>query len=338
MELPWNVIVWCIICFFPVLIYLLRHRRPANFPPGPPGWPLIGNMFDVGNMPHRNLAALKQKYGPVVGLQLGAIRTMVILTPTAATEFFKNHDLNFVERTIIDTMKVHDFDKNSMSLASYGPSWRALRRLTTLDMLVAKRINESAPIRRKCADQMLAWLEEEARQNRTVEVARFTFLTTFNSLGNLMLSSDLLDPNCKEGAEFFEAMMGLMEWSGHPNLSDIFPFLKPFDLQGLRRNMHRDVGNALKIASRFVKKRVEERQKGVQTDRPKDFLDVLLEFEGDPKEGITKISEHTINVFIMEIFLAGSETTSSTTEWVMTELICNPEAMSKISKISAYFS
>ncbi|KAK6942667.1 Cytochrome P450, partial [Dillenia turbinata] len=329
MDSSWNFILWCIICFFPVLIYFLCHRRPANFPPGPPGWPLIGNMFDVGNMPHRNLAALKQKYGPVVGLQFGAIQTMAILSAEVATEFFKNHDVNFAERTILDTMKVHDFDKNSISLAPYGPCWRVLRRLCTVEMLMAKRINESAPIRRRCVDQMLEWIEEEARKTRPVEVARFTFLTSFNLLGNLMLSRDLLDPKSKEGLELFELMAGVMGWSGHPNLSDIFPLLRRFDLQRLRQNMDRDLGQALRIASGFVKERVEERRKGVQTDRPKDFLDVLLEFEGDGKEELKKLSDHTINIFILEIFLAGSETTSSTTEWILTELLCNLEWMTK---------
>lgn len=38
----------------------------------------------------------------------------------------------------------------------------------------------------------------------------------------------------------------------------------------------------------------------------------------------------TIVVCLMqEIFLAGSETTSSTIEWAMTELLCNPESMMK---------
>lgn len=32
---------------------------------------------------------------------------------------------------------------------------------------------------------------------------------------------------------------------------------------------------------------------------------------------------------VQEIFLAGAETTSSTIEWAMTELLCNPETLIK---------
>ncbi|KAM2116786.1 hypothetical protein COP2_009456 [Malus domestica] len=42
-----------------------------------------------------------------------------------------------------------------------------------------------------------------------------------------------------------------------------------------------------------------------------------------------KISGHDVNIFILEIFLACSETTSSTIEWALTELLCNPEKLIK---------
>ncbi|KAF2289790.1 hypothetical protein GH714_038633 [Hevea brasiliensis] len=64
-------------------------------------------------------------------------------------------------------------------------------------------------------------------------------------------------------------------------------------------------------------------------DKRKDFLDVLLEFEGNGKDEPDKISERNVNIFILEMFMAGTETTSSTIEYALTELICNPESMTK---------
>lgn len=59
-----------------------------------------------------------------------------------------------------------------------------------------------------------------------VHVARFVFLMSFNLLGNLILSKDLVDPNSKEESEFFTAMTGMMEWNGHANMADFFPWLR----------------------------------------------------------------------------------------------------------------
>ncbi|KAF9604968.1 hypothetical protein IFM89_011661 [Coptis chinensis] len=73
---------WSGICIAIALLVLGRIRKKAcvhsrHLPPGPPGWPIVGNMFDLGEMPHKSLADLSIKYGPVVWLQLGTLKTMV---------------------------------------------------------------------------------------------------------------------------------------------------------------------------------------------------------------------------------------------------------------------
>jgi len=143
----------------------------------------------------------------------------------------------------------------------------------------------------------------------------------------LMLSRDLAGPATKEGSDFFESMVSLMEWTGHPNIVDVFPFLKWLDPQGLKRRMDRDMGRALNIAAGFVRERVKDRESG--GERKGDFLDVLLDFEGNGKDEPDKITDHNIHIFILELFMAGSETTSSTTEWALTELLCHPKALIK---------
>lgn len=245
-------------------------------------------------MPHRTLAGLKQIYGPVIWLKIGSINTMAILSAKAAAELFKNHDLSFADRTVIETMRSNDYCEGSLALAPYGPYWRVLRRICTVEMIVAKRINETAWVRRRCIDDMLVWIE---REERGVQVARFVFLASFNMLGNLMLSRDLVDPDSKVGSEFLEGMMGLMEWTGHPNISDLFPWLRWFDVQGLRKRMDRDMGKALGIAAGFVKERVKERRNG--GEKRTDFLEVLLDFEGTGKDEPHKLAERDINILIL---------------------------------------
>lgn len=306
MEFPLNFLISLFLLSLSTL-FLLRCRRrdsaiTGRFPPGPPRWPILGNLFDLGAMPHRTLTDLKQKYGDVIGLKLGAVNTTVVLSAKAASEFFKNHDLSFAERTKYETMRVHGYDQGSLALAPYGSYWRVLRRLVTVDMLVNKRINETAFIREKCVNDMVQWIEEESQkiENKTrgIHVSRFVFLMAVNLLGNLMLSRDLVDPGSEEGSEFFTAVMGAMETSGYANVADYFPWLKWLDPQGLKRKMERDLGKAMDFASKFVKERVEEKKKMVG-DKRKDFLDVLLEFEGNGKDEPDKISDRDINIFIL---------------------------------------
>ncbi|CAI9262936.1 unnamed protein product [Lactuca saligna] len=330
MEFNWTFVF---VSFITILFLLYLRKKYATTggkrqPPAPPGWPVFGNLFNLGAMPHRTVAGLAAEYGPVISLKLGSVNTVAILSAKAATEFFKNHDLTFMERTITEASKSHGYDKSSLALAPYGMYWRVLRKICTVEMLVAKRINESIAVRRRCVDDMLTWIEKEADSSESgtgIHVAKFVFLSSFNLLGNLMLSRNLAGPDSKLASEFFNVMIGMMEWGGHPNISDLYPWLKWFDLQGVRKKMDRDVGKAIEIATGWVEERVEERKNGV--DRHKDFLDVLLDYEGTGKDELEKMSERDITIFILEIFLAGSETTSSTVEWALSELLRAPDKM-----------
>ncbi|XP_050228752.1 iridoid oxidase-like [Mercurialis annua] len=310
-------------------LYLKGGYRTKNRPPGPSGWPVIGNIFDLGAMPHQSLYKLKSKYGPVMWLKLGSRNTMVIQSAAAAAELFKNHDANFCDRMSFDVFTSHNYDKGSLAMGRYGPFWRILRRICATELMTNKRVNDTVPIRRKCVDQMIKYVEDN--EGSEVDLVHLLFLTAFNVIGNLTLSQDLLDPHCKEGHNFYKAMDKFMVWAGTPNFADFLPFLKFMDPQGLKRKMNRDLGQAVEIIAGFVKERMEEKKAGKEK-QSKDFLDVVLEYEGDGKEGPQKLSYDKIVIIVLEMFFAGSETTSTTMEWAMAELMRSPEKLQKLKQ------
>ncbi|KAF6146791.1 hypothetical protein GIB67_007505, partial [Kingdonia uniflora] len=333
MELSWYLFIWSSICLSSALLlqtYMQNFTKKARkLPPGPPRWPVFGNLFSLGTVPHQTLANLSRRYGPVMWLQLGAVDTVVIQSAKAAKELFKNHDISFAGRTITETMKTCGYHEGSIAVAQYGPYWRMLRRLCTTELVVQKRINETVIVRRKSIDGMIQWIDDDARTKGGVHIARFVFLMTFNLLGNLIFSRDLLGPQSTEGPDFFQSMDGLMKWGGTPNVADFFPILKWLDPQRLRKNMERDMRRVMHIVSGFIEERIQDKQAGEEKKR-KDLLDILLEFEGHGEEEPAKISEKNLNIFTLEIFLAATETTSSTTEWAMTELLRHPKVMKKL--------
>ncbi|KAL2500798.1 Cytochrome [Forsythia ovata] len=123
--------------------------------PRPPRWPLFGHIFNLGTMPHRTIAGLKQKYGPVVWLKIGQVNTIVMLTVVIVNDFFKNHDLLFIDRNIIDTMRSKNYHNGSLALAPYRVYWRVMRRLCTVKMFVNKRNNQTEYVDRTYIDNML---------------------------------------------------------------------------------------------------------------------------------------------------------------------------------------
>lgn len=58
-----------------------ERRGPS--PPGPPAWPIVGNIFELGRRPHAALAALAGRYGDVFRVRLGR-RPAVVVSGLAA--------------------------------------------------------------------------------------------------------------------------------------------------------------------------------------------------------------------------------------------------------------
>lgn len=119
------------------LTYLLlvavksRRRRSSQLallpgPPGPSGWPIIGNLLQIiGKAPHRSLADLSRVYGPVMSLRLGSLATVVISSPDAAREVLKTLDHVLSGRTSSETVRA--FGHHDVSIAwlpSTSSRWR----------------------------------------------------------------------------------------------------------------------------------------------------------------------------------------------------------------------
>ncbi|KAI3964867.1 hypothetical protein MKW92_034861 [Papaver armeniacum] len=331
------------------LILLWRQRMAritttGRLPPGPPGWPVVGNLFDLGTMPHQKLANHKHKYGPLIWLRLGSLNTLVVSSVEATMEMFKNHDHSFCNRYINEAMKIRDTYKSTISLGDYGPYWRMLRRLCASELFSRKSINGTAPLRRKCVDKMLEWIANEAKETGGggVEVARYVYAACFNVMGSIVFSrDDLVDPDSTVGNDFFNFNAELTELAVKPNSADFFPSLRWLDPQGLKKKIEEKQAQILHIIGSFIKDRrrattVMDIDKSIKlpnntkTEKKKtDFLDVLMDFEGNGKDEPTKISDANLTVFILELFMGATETTSTTVEWAMTELLRNPETMKK---------
>ncbi|CAN1275233.1 Cytochrome P450 76A2 [Linum perenne] len=133
----------------------------------------------------------------------------------------------------------------------------------------------------------------------------------FNLIGNLVLSKDLVDPKSERGALFFYHMGKVMEFAGKPNMADFFPLLRWLDPQRIRKKTQFHVEKAFEIARKFIQESVN--QYSTKSKRKKDFLDVLLDFRGVGVDEPSSFS-HT-----------GTDTTTSTLEWAMAELLRNPK-------------
>ncbi|XP_058069881.1 geraniol 8-hydroxylase-like [Magnolia sinica] len=310
-------------------IYVLFHARERpgadKLPPGPTPLPIVGSLFKLGNKPNESLAELAKTYGPIISLRLGRVLAVAVSSPSMAKEVLQKHDQALSGRPILDAVRALGFYERTMGWQPTNMHWRKLRMMYNTQIFTTQRLDADQALRRQKVQELIDHVCENCLMGRAVDIGRSAFVTTLNLLSNTILSVDLVDLNSESAQEFKDHVHGIMEELGKPNLSDYFPLLRPMDLQGVKRRMAGHFRRLYEIFDGVIEERLQSRASSEYHKR-NDLLDVLLDHSQDED---LKLSRSDIKALLVEIFTAGTDTSVTTMEWAMAELLRNPNVMEK---------
>ncbi|KAG9144963.1 hypothetical protein Leryth_026823 [Lithospermum erythrorhizon] len=120
--------------------------------------------------------------------------------------------------------------------------------------------------------------------------------------------------------EFREVSSDLMYLVGKPNISDLFPVLERFDIQGVEKQMMKIRGPFEKLFDLVLEERMKMGAEKVEgREDNKDFLQILLELKEQNEAGVS-IDNTQVKAILMDIII----------EWVMAELLANPHVLKKL--------
>ncbi|KAK1423388.1 hypothetical protein QVD17_18690 [Tagetes erecta] len=317
-----------IVCIFFISYFVIQATisafgiyEPKNLPPGPTRLPIIGNLHLLGDQPHRSLAKLAETHGPIMSLKLGRITTLVISSATAAKEILQKQDLAFSARHVPDALHACNHARFSVAWLHVCPEWRTLRRILNSNIFSNNSLEANQHLRSQKVEELIAYCRKASLSNDYVDIGRAAFRTSLNLLSNTIFSKDLTDPYEDSGKEFKEVVGNIMLEAGKPNLVDYFPVLKKIDPQGIKRRLSRHFGKILEIFDDLIEARLR-----MGRSNQDDVLEVCLKFIQDNP---TEINRTHINSLFLDLFGAGTDTTSSTLEWAMAEVLRKPHVMTK---------
>ncbi|XP_050226890.1 geraniol 8-hydroxylase-like [Mercurialis annua] len=322
------LIIFCLALAFAHALNFVKKRSktsPSKLPPGPSPLPIIGNLFDLGDKPHRSLAKLAEVHGPLMSLKLGRITTVVISSSSLAQEILQKHDLNFSNRTVIQAIQALDHHQASMPWLPTGPPWRHLRKICNSYIFTNQKLDANQDLRFKKIQELLSDVQQCCSAGVAIDIGQAAFKAMLNTLSSSVFSLDLTDSSSDTVREFKDVVRCIMDELGKPNLADFFPVLRKIDPQGIKRRMEIYVGRILDLFDHIIDERLKSRKKSGYIPA-NDMLDTLLALNGDDME---QMDRNRIKHLFVDLFAAGTDTTSSTLEWAMTELICNPKILSK---------
>ncbi|GLJ22476.1 hypothetical protein SUGI_0423200 [Cryptomeria japonica] len=314
-------------------LYLLRRNlRASRLPPGPFAWPIIGNLLQLREFPYRSLQQMANKHGPILYLKLGYFPTVVVSSAEMAKEFLKTHDLAFASRPKTAAGKYLAYNYQDIAFAPSGSYWKLMRKICVNELLSAKRLQSFTSIREEQISEAMWRLWEKSEQGRVgVNVSKIITFLTSTIIWRLLAGKRYCEDDVVGcGGELRDMMKEVAGTILEFNIGDFLPYIDWLDLQGIKRRMKKAHLFFDRVVQKIIDQHVKDNGESMQESRVNDIIDVLLDMAASGAEDITlRILKQS---FLYDLFIAGTDTISTTLEWAMSEMLRNPHIAAKLQE------
>ncbi|CAN6272748.1 unnamed protein product [Urochloa humidicola] len=341
LSLPqqWQHILLVLLSAVPLLLLLASSRSRSSsrnkrlrLPPGPAGVPLLGNLHQLGPLPHRTLRDLARVHGPVMRLRLGKAPAVVLSSSAAAWEALKAHDLDCCSRPVSAGTRRLTYDLKNVAFAPYGAYWREARKLLTVELLSAQRVRAAWHARRDQVEKLVATLRRS--EGKPVALDEHVLSLSDGIIGTVAFGNvyggDKFSSQ-QQGARSFQGalddVMEMLSGSGS-SAEDLLP-------QAIGRLVDRLTGfvarreRIFRQLDAFFETVIEQHLDRKPESGGGDLVDVLIDLWKKPRGTFSFTKDH-VKAIIFSTFVAGIDTNAATILWAMSELVQKPRVLKKV--------
>ncbi|CAI0465003.1 unnamed protein product, partial [Linum tenue] len=298
----------------------------------PPSLPFIGHLHLLKEPIHRTLQTLSHKYGPIFSLTLGVRRAIVVSSPALADECLNKNGAVFADRPHgLLGWKIIGYNCTALGHTPYGPHWRNLRRLSTVELLSTARLNSFLQVRQDEVQRLVNGLVYTGSGFHEVDMRSRLMGLSMNIVMRMVAGKRYFGTGAgevghdDEGQRFKKLIRESFDLSGTTNPVDFLPVLRWVDFSGLEGRMWA----AHKWTDEFFQRLIEEHRSSYgerEGSNEKTMIDTMLNLqEAEPQV----YTDEIIKGQIMTMILAGTDTSAGTIEWAMSLLLNHPEILTK---------
>ncbi|XP_066953766.1 cytochrome P450 2B1-like [Macrobrachium rosenbergii] len=328
--------MWTTVVLVLTLIAFIFYRaaaRPPGYPPGPLSLPLVGSLFSLLPNPKEGLMNLREKYGDVVSINPVRKWGIVIYNPTLMREAFNNPDFQgridmylFKSRNVIISGKEDPLG----ILGTSGDVWKNQRRFTLRalkDQGFGKHSLE--PIMQSELVELGQYLASKQKEKVPVGLL---FNTSIINVIWAMVMGKRFSHGDKRLHELADKVNKMLQTFDPFNLALSFRIVKKLfpNLEIFKK-----VDGYMKDLLHFIEEQMTIYE--ADTEEAEDngsyigvYLREMKECALQNKE--TPLHMNHLKANILELFIAGSETTASTLWWSIYFLASNPEVQLAIQE------
>ncbi|XP_038987271.1 cytochrome P450 71A1-like [Phoenix dactylifera] len=311
--------------FFPLLLLLTRKREgqtaAPKLPPGPAKLPIIGNLHQLGKHTHHSLWQLSQQHGPLMHLKLGKIPTLVVSSPSMAREILKTHDHECCSRAPLFPFTKLSYGCLDVAFAPYGDQWRELRKVCIIELFSNKKVLSFRSMREEEIHRTMNLISSCSNDLNPINLSKVLF-----SLSSSIVCRTAFGRGYHGGEEgrFHKLLKEAQAMLGGFFVADYLPTFGWVDmLTGMRARLEKIFLELDDFYQQLIDEHIDPTRP--QDDQDEDTIDALLRIQKDGNY----ITQDHIKGVLMNIFIAGTGTSSATVEWAMAELMRHPQAMKK---------
>ncbi|PWA40748.1 cytochrome P450 71A2 [Artemisia annua] len=257
-------------------------------------------------------------------IHLGSVPVVVVSSVEGARAVLKTHDLIFSNRPKLSIPAKLTYGAKDIGFAPYGEYWRQVKSITVVHLLSRKRVRSFRSIRERETISMIDMIGKT--RGSVVDLSEMIISLTNNIICQVALGRIYGDyKKFKELLVAFQNLLGVM------SVGSYIPWLSWVDwLRGLEGRTNK----VAKELNEFFDGVIEEhinKNKMVNdgNEKENDLVDILLDIQRDDTTDF-KFERDTIKAVISDVFSGGTDTTFSSIEWALSELIRHPKTMEKL--------
>ncbi|PSR94944.1 Cytochrome P450 82C4 like [Actinidia chinensis var. chinensis] len=330
-----------------LIVHFSIHKlRPSNKltktltkAPEPPGsLPFIGHLHLLGGPApvFRTLGTMANEHGPIFSIRLGSHQALVVSSWEYVKECFTTNDRIFASRPMMALGKYMGYDHAVFALAPYGPYWRDVRKMVTLELLTNHQLEKLRHVRESEVDLCVRDLHSLCAKNKEMSalVAMNEWLEhlTFNIIVKMLVGKRVFDSTTRSNTNsqefgFKEAIKKALYLSGVFVASDAIPSLEWVDVGGYVKAMKQTGKEIDQVLGRWLEEHVRRREKEGGRGDKGDFIDVMLSVLSEDTVMAGYKRDTIIKSTTLILILTGSESTAETLTWALSLLLNNPHAL-----------